>query len=87
MKRVEGAPASTSRPSRAPVAVINLSEHDGLTPVELYFAAFRWEPPAIDPTSLSAAAFLAWLGDVVEGDERAGQSMDEPHKDRGVPND
>ena len=41
-----------------------LSEEDARTPARDYFAAFRWEPPLIDPAWLSASAFLAFLDDV-----------------------
>ena len=55
MERADAAPA--------PV-VIGLADDDAHRPAEAYFAAFRWEPPPIDPTSLSASVFLTMLDDV-----------------------
>jgi hypothetical protein len=43
---------------------IGLSEEEARTPARDYFAAFRWEPPLIDPAWLTASAFLAFLDDV-----------------------
>ena len=58
MKVVDAIPPASSR------VVVGLAETDARTPVELYFAAFRWEPPAIDPASIPASVFLAMLDDV-----------------------
>lgn len=43
---------------------MGLSEEERRTSVREYFAAFRWEPPPIDPAWLTASAFLALLDDV-----------------------
>jgi hypothetical protein len=42
-----------------------LSEEEARTAARDYFAAFRWEPPLVDPEWLTASAFLAFLDDVV----------------------
>lgn len=41
-----------------------LNEDEARTPARAYFAAFRWEPPLIDPAWVTASAFLAFLDDV-----------------------
>jgi hypothetical protein len=48
----------------APPVVIGLADDDAQRPTDAYFAAFRWEPPPIDPVSLSASVFLTMLDDV-----------------------
>lgn len=58
MKLVDAISPPSSR------VVVGLADTDAHTPVELYFAAFRWEPPAIDPASIPASLFLAMLDDV-----------------------
>ena len=59
MKLVDAPPASGPDPR----AVANLAEEDARMPVAQYFFSFRWEPPAIDPETISASAFLAMLDD------------------------
>ena len=62
MKLVDAIPQPSSS------VVVGLADTDAHTPVELYFASFRWEPPAIDPASIQASVFLAMLDDVRVGD-------------------
>ena len=58
MKLVDALAPPSSR------VVVGLADTDAHIPAERYFAAFRWEPPAIDPGSLPASVFLAMLDDV-----------------------
>jgi hypothetical protein len=46
-------------------AVRGLSADDERKTADAYFAAFRWEPPAIDPAWLTAADFLSMLDDAL----------------------
>ena len=55
-------PARSSDDTR--VLVVGLSADEGRASARDYFAAFRWEPPAIDPAWLTASAFLALLDDL-----------------------
>jgi hypothetical protein len=45
--------------------VRGLSADDEQQIAAAYFAAFRWEPPAIDPAWLTAADFLSMLDDAL----------------------
>jgi hypothetical protein len=53
-----------SAPVPAPELLAGLSDDERRIPAREYFAAFRWEPPAIDPTWLTASKFLALLDEV-----------------------
>ena len=65
MKHVDPPPASASRATRPSLVVVGLAEDDARRPVDVYFAAFRWEPSPIDPVALTASVFLAMLHDVL----------------------
>lgn len=51
---------------RADAVVNGLADEDAVRPARAYFAAFQWEPPLIDPTTLTAAVFLAMLDDFTD---------------------
>ena len=57
-------PAEPQPRARPAVVAIGLSEADRRRAAHAYFASFRWEPPRIDPTILTASSFLAMLEDV-----------------------
>lgn len=50
--------------TRTPPVVVGLSVEESGASTRAYFAAFRWEPPIIDPTWLTASEFLALLDDL-----------------------
>lgn len=56
--------AHGEEPTRIPSVVVGLSLEEGGASTRDYFAAFRWEPPLIDPVCLTASAFLALLDDL-----------------------
>ena len=49
--------------ARAPALIAGLSDDERRIPARDYFGSFRWEPPAIDPSWLTASKFLALLDD------------------------
>jgi hypothetical protein len=48
----------------APALLAGLSDDELRITAREYFASFRWEPPAIDPSWLTASKFLAFLDEV-----------------------
>jgi hypothetical protein len=62
---------TSARPDDAPPSprdarvVRGLSADDARQTADAYFAAFRWEPPAVDPAWLTAADFLSMLDDAL----------------------
>jgi hypothetical protein len=63
---VSGAPADDVPTSPRDARVVRgLSADDERQTADAYFAAFRWEPPAIDPAWLTAADFLSMLDDAL----------------------